>query len=325
MNTENLFRLQKRLRRRAERILQARKPYFIPKVKRFWEFLHAEPVLAGILQELQRSQFTALNKAQHIWTTGSLSAPKQPAIVATTTEAEHAAVAHQLLRFLTESEDDFENVERNWYGDTDPGSHHKFKDEVVVPLCDFLEEALDERDAVLGFLVRYKKRCEWFSRDELYQRTREEGEKDYAQIEEVLKNDLYRYLHDQGVNFTIEPYSVKGKIDLILDQKGAKPLHIEVKVFDDERRDQAYLRSGISQLLIYMDQHNTTIGYLTIYKTCESILEFGGDGQTDTIPFLQHHNKWIFVLIVDLFPHTKPVSQRVDCKRIMITCNDLLG
>src|SRR5262249_29661623 len=76
-----------------------------------------------------------------------------------------------------------------------------FHDQVIAHFCDFLEEMLDDQQALLGLLVRYKERSEWFTRENLLETIEQEkaakaaGQTKRAAIEEALKGDLYRYLH----------------------------------------------------------------------------------------------------------------------------------
>ena len=192
-----------------------------------------------------------------------------------------------------------------------------FVPEVVKPLCDYLEERLDEQQAILGLLVRYKKRCEWFNKPELFKIAEDEkerkakNEKGRAEVEKVLKDDLYRYLHDQGIEFTIEPKSDRGEIDVILDQVGEGRKYIEGKVFDNKGRKTDYITKGYGQLLHYLRQYTEPAGYLLIYKTCEEQLVIEGDGQIGTIPFVRCDGRTIFVLVVDICEYGKAVSQRV--------------
>jgi hypothetical protein len=196
---------------------------------------------------------------------------------------------------------------------------------LVVPLFDFLLEALDEQQVTLGCLIRYAQRCEWFDRANLAEKVaeRKDSDADYKQVEKLLQFDLYRYLHDQGVNFVIEPYSVRGEIDLIVDQRGGDRHFIETKVFDNRDKGKKYLRSGFHQLATYLGQYRAPVGYLAIYKLCQESLEFEADGQAGNVLFVTHEGRTIYLLVIDLYQHDKSVSQRGPLKVVRITRDEL--
>jgi hypothetical protein len=202
-----------------------------------------------------------------------------------------------------------------------------FHREVIASLCQYLDERLDEQQAILGLLIRYKKRCEWFNRRELLKTAQGElartgDEKRRAEVEKVLKEDLYRYLHDQGMEFTIEPQSDRGEIDLILDQIGGDRKYLEGKVFDNQNRDTNYIIKGFGQLLHYLRQYNVAKGYLLIYKTCERQLVIEGADQLGIVPYVHCEGKDIFILVVDVCNYEKSVSQR-DYQPLLITAGEL--
>jgi hypothetical protein len=49
------------------------------------------------------------------------------------------------------------------------------------------------------------------------------------------------------------------------------------------------------------------------------------DGVVQTVPFIAHNGKTIFLVEIDLFPHDKPVSQRGALRAIRVTKADLVG
>ena len=65
----------------------------------------------------------------------------------------------------------------------------------------------DDRRTVLGLLLKYKHHVEWFRRDDL----RAKLEANTQKGEKILACDLYAYLHDQGLDFSIEPSSISGE------------------------------------------------------------------------------------------------------------------
>ena len=106
------------------------------------------------------------------------------------------------------------------------------------------------------------------------------------QLEYDLKADLYRYLHDQGLELAIEPYSHQGRIDLILDQKEGVRKYLEGKVFDNKLRNAKYIVKGFGQLLTYLRQYVAPNGYLLVYKLLEDQLVIDGAEQLGQVPFV---------------------------------------
>ena len=81
----------------------------------------------------------------------------------------------------------------------------------------YVDEHLDDQQAILYFLRRYKHRCEWFHAERLRQAVRHDTHKG----EKTLALDLYEYMHDQGIDFHIEPHSTSGIPDFVADQIGS--------------------------------------------------------------------------------------------------------
>jgi hypothetical protein len=200
---------------------------------------------------------------------------------------------------------------------------HIFKQQVLDPLCDYLDERLDDQHIPLGYLLRYKQRCEWFTRAMLYtiaeQERQKRGQGFNAQVEKALKQDLYCYLHDQGIDFIIEPRSSAGEIDLIEDQKGPNPIGVEVKIFDNAQYKRRAIRQGSNQIRTYVEERQTTFGYLAAYKLCDEQIRVIGDGSIQGIDFIRVGGKTVYIFVIDLFLHTDSASVRKDKGTIDVT------
>jgi hypothetical protein len=332
MNEDQLSRLRGRLQRKKQRLEATNGPFFLPKLGRFWQFLNSEPFLTPILSALASHQ-KGKTAAEAVATRGSPNSQFDPRVRAEidslATDEEVAAMAYHLFQGVCEKGWKFNEINMYVWG-SHPGNlseYNTFKPEVVAPFCEYLDEKLDERQTILGLLVRYKNRCEWFNRQSLRKIAADEqamaGDvKERAEVEKVLKEDLYRYLHDQGLEFIIEPKSDKGEIDLIADQVVGCRKYLEGKVFDNKNRNKGYIIKGFGQLLHYLRQYNATDGYLLVYKTCEQQLVFDGAEHVGTVPFLRCEGKTLFLLVVDICEYTKAVSQRA-YKPICITADEM--
>jgi hypothetical protein len=159
----------------------------------------------------------------------------------------------------------------------------------------------------LSLLRKYKHRCEWFRRAQLF----DQGKADTKRGEKVLSYDLYEYLHDQGLQFHIEPQSESGRIDLISAQSSKDRLVADAKIFNPEGgQNPSYIIKGFRQVYDYTKDFNEPFGYLVIFKTCEQDLSIPTQNQESTIPFITHNNKTIFIIVIDIFPYDESASKR---------------
>jgi hypothetical protein len=112
------------------------------------------------------------------------------------------------------------------------------RDVAVQNVYDFIDEQIDARNAVLGLLLKYKIRSEWYRRNRLRAAAADGVEGRTG--ERALAFDLYEYLHDQGVDFAIESATASGEPDLLSSDVGAQPLAADAKyVKDDEKLVEA--------------------------------------------------------------------------------------
>ena len=264
MNAETLRSLREKVDTRKTRLMESSDEDLYPRLKRLWPFLHDNPLLKGVLAPLaeRRGQ---VGSAVGVITSGRMADENCVA----ENDLDHAAIAYNVLAEAVKTEFNYHQVQSHYAGRGNVLVNTK--NHLVLPLFDYLTEALDEQQVLLGHLLRYAQRSEWFDRSRLHalatghgQAAKGQGKR--SQIEDLLQSDLYRYLHDQGVNFVIEPYSDRGEIDLIADQRGADPKYIEVKVFDNKDKDKAYLRAGFHQLVTYLGQYKASVGYLAVFK-----------------------------------------------------------
>ena len=200
MNTEVLDRLREKLQRRGRALLEAEATQFRLLLPRFLAFVAKDEALAAITKELLEKNAEAQGIADIVDTRRPSEMPP-----AGTYELA-AAIGYLVLGKIARSGHlitHWPNGFANWcvLGQM----FQAIREWWLKPFIDYLEEKLDEQATILGLLLRYKKRCEWFNREALTKQTAEENQKDYAQVEDVLKKDLYRFLHDQGVNLTLEP------------------------------------------------------------------------------------------------------------------------
>jgi hypothetical protein len=313
MDPEFVQNLRYKLQRRVRRLNSVSSSMFPNALRQFWVFFDSSPTLVGIA-DLLAAQYPELNQdVDRIY--------KGEGLVGGT-EEESAALGYGVLRRLaTESSSRVTTLSlTSYHGPSNSSEALEFiRDLFLEPFYDYIDEQLDDQRAMLALLMRYKQRCEWFHRERLWvlSQVERKGEKSLAL-------DLYAYLHDQGIDFIIEPSSITGEIDLIAAQHTDDPLLLDTKIFDGEGRGKPYLLKGFNQIYTYTQQFNEPFGYLVIYKTTPKDLRFSLRQPSRNVPLVVHNHKTIFLLTIDIYHYEEPVSKRLPLQAIEITEEELV-
>ncbi len=298
------YNLQKRVRRLARTRSDQR---YLMTLRQFWNFLKRNPFFQGTLDDLRARNSAAVASAEKI-ANGS-------EVFSAETEEQHAALALSLIQLCVDSRDvagngpifDLSYRLGRVDGGAVGGYVEQFHELLTEPLYEYLDEYLDDRRAVLGFLIRYKRRCEWFHRDRLHTL----WATDPRRGEKRLAADMYEYLYEQGLEFTIEPSSVSGEADLVSTQVGESRLVADAKIFDPEKgKSTAYIAAGFHQVCTYTQDYNESVGYLIVFQTGDSALQLSLPDTVSSIPFVVYNNKTIFILLIDIRPDLESASQR---------------
>ncbi len=314
MDTNVLQTLRYKLQKRLKRVRTADFQLFHSVIVQTMLFLRENPVVRGILDDLERRVPSAEADSEQLMNASLISGE---------TEIEQVALAYALLKRTVAAEGDPELHIGTHFGHTSKYAEgaQTFAEMFVEPLFDYIDEQIDDRRTVLGLLLKYKHHVEWFRRDDL----RKRFEADTQRGEKWLAQDLYAYLHDQGVEFSIEPTSISGEADLISAQQGADRLIADVKIFDPARsKGIAYLCSGFNQIYQYAKDYNDPFGYMVIFKTCAEDLSVNARDQEGSIPYFTHNNKTIFVLVIDIFDYPTSASKRGHLKSYELLEQDLI-
>jgi hypothetical protein len=314
MDSGYLQNLRNKLQKRVEKLNTAQHMMFHQLLKQFWSFLQSHLVLAGILEDLERSCPTMEDNAREVIE----SKAGDPQKLLPANELENTALSYFVIKKCIESnEDAIETTIGNRLTFEKSRGLAQFNSLFLETLYEYLDEHIDDQRIILALLRRYKHKCEWFQRDNLIKLS-EQGERKLAE-------HLYEYLYDQGLNFIIEPSSASGEADLISTQKGDEPLIADAKIFNPEKgKGKSYIATGFNQIYTYTRDYNEPFGYLIIYKTCEEEPKFLLANQTQSTPFIIHNNKTIFLITIDIFPYEATASKRGTLKIIEITEDDLI-
>jgi hypothetical protein len=102
MNEEQLTRLRSKLRRQKERIDATDTPFFVPRLRRFWQFLGQEPFLSPILAALQanKSGEEAANRLLELGKSAQTISKARELFDKLTTEEDHASLIFRLIEEL---------------------------------------------------------------------------------------------------------------------------------------------------------------------------------------------------------------------------------
>ena len=292
------YKLQKRVRRLNSGDFQV----FHFLLKQFWGFLCSHSVFVELLQELEAKTYLVADEVEKIFSSRD--------VIAFTTEEENAIAAYLVLKKCVESEKQDIEIQISHKYSVDKNHNEAleaFRDIFIEPFYEYIDEHLDDSGFILALLNKYKQRSEWFRREYLFST----WEAQMRRGEKLLALDLYEYLHDQGIDFSIEPSSVSGEADLVAAQTTEEPLIADAKVFNPlKSKGTSYIASGFQQIYRYTLDYNQPIGYLIIFKTCEEDIRLPSADQAQAIPYVQHNNKTIFFLIVDIYPYEKSASKR---------------
>ena len=313
MDPQIIQNLRYKLQKRVRRLNSVSKEIFVQTLRQFLAFFDSNPTYIGIAESLS-AQFPNASIDINRISNG------EPLVCHT--EEKSAAIGHAVLKNIVTQSEPY-NFSRFAlpYGYTGlEESLEAIREIFLEPFYEYVDEQLDDQRAMLNVLLRYKHRSEWFYRDHLMKLASDESRK----AEKLLALDLYSYLYDQGIDFSIEPSSISGEVDLIGAQGSEDPLVADTKIFDGDGRGKTYIRKAFNQIYTYTQQHNEPFGYLIIFKITDKDLRFLLSTQSGNIPVVTHNHKTIFLITVDIYPHPKPVSQRDPLKAIEITEEELI-
>ena len=305
------YKLQKRVRR-----LKSSEPrLFCSVLGQFWDFLKANPVFWGVLKDL-RHRNTECEKT-------AIDLVDNKKRLFFDTETENIAVSYFILKKCVEDRKEYPiGIVKTYFPRKNAiESIESFCDMFVEPLYEYIDEQIDDQRAMLNLLGRYKHKCEWFNKRNLYDLWNGETQRG----ERLLKENLFEYLHDQGVDFTIEEESASGKPDLTARLGNNDYIIVEVKIFDPGKsKDKNYIIKGFNQLYRYTKDFNEPFGYYIIFNSSKENLSFSLPLQKQVMPFIIHDNKTIFIITIDIYSERKKASKEGALKTTEIKENDLI-
>lgn len=142
------------------------------------------------------------------------------------------------------------------------------RDVAVSGIYEYLDEQLDARNALIGLLFKYKHRSEWFRRKRLREIADHGLENKPKGGERALAIDLYEYVYDQGVEYSIEATSASGEADLVARDSDGRHIIIDAKYIaqaDYPSEVKRKIADGFHQVARYCEDYHEPIGYLVVY------------------------------------------------------------
>ncbi|MFO1006602.1 MAG: hypothetical protein U0929_11625 [Planctomycetaceae bacterium] len=227
-----------------------------------------------------------LDKRRHTW-----CLPKS--------EYECAAFRLRAIELATASDDNIQ-IFKDIYVKTardNQDRYEAFLNEIVVPLCSYLNERVRDGEFLLYMLTRYQRESAWFNGDQLASIL---DSADSRKIEEVFDHHLRAWLFREGIDFPFSaPNSPSGRADVIVWQ-GEQPLPVEIKVCDDANRDARHVEQGLWQAHRYALDYSKAIGYLVVFNTSDRPLVFEGNVSGDGPPCVVVNSVSVFVIVVNV-------------------------
>jgi hypothetical protein len=282
------------------------------------------PIFKEGLDQLDQQYAEIKSEIEKAFTTRQITNPDAPKPYYDD-ETAHAAASLFVIEKCLESDDQMieVNIGRGYLRESIRNvALRDFLRLFVRPLAIYLKELLSDQAFILTFLNRYKQKCEWFRREELFALW--ETEHPHRKGEEVLKKHLFEYMHDQGFGIFQETESASGKIDLIATLADQK-VYMEAKVFYEcNSNGKQRILNGFKQAYLYFQDHNTPVGYLVIYKTCDGDLRLKLSDDNKDRAYLNVNNITVYIEVIDIFPYEESASARGRLQPIEITSSDLV-
>lgn len=295
MDSAYLQRVRFQLQKRVRRLNSCSHLLFHSSIVQFWAYLQANSLTAGILAKLEAEALP--------YTSEILALTTGREIAEFATEAEQFGFIYRVVQHCVKQPLGSNIIPEIRIGHflSNERKHdealNQFREIFLEPLYEYVDDALDQQSAALSLLIKYKRKVEWFEREELANAA--------VGDERKLAKHLYTYLFDQGLDFHIEPQSVSGEADLV-----APELVLDAKVFDGARRSISYLASGVHQVHTYARDFNQEVGYLVVYKICPEALDFSFSVSGQLAPCLTVGGKTIYIFVVDICQYESSASKR---------------
>lgn len=350
MDQQLLQRTRYLLQARFRRIRTAEIGNFERVCQQVFDWLEHHPILGSVLQHLENIPGDHHHEIKLLLDTERMNGsryfhltvkkgPKQehePEFkgYTPTTLEEHASACLQILRavisrpslefycllavYLTQEDYDELGRHKNM-----KDAFQIIQDKAAQDLYEYLDERLDGINAVNGILQKYKQSTEWFQQEHLRQIERGyEGKSG----ERALALHLQQYIFNQGVEFTIEPSSVSGEVDLLLRDPAGLYTIIDAKYIKPTSSRSDVIRKiadGFNQVARYCNDYNQPEGFLAIFVNDDITLLVELE-QNDGFRFFRVGGCIIYYIEINMAERPS-ASKSGKSKQINVSAAELIG
>jgi hypothetical protein len=313
MDSQLIQRTRYLLRARARRCQKCTEMHFRSSCKQFVNWMNNHPIISAILQTatIPDSRFMAdLEQAANGQGYTMFHGPDDIDV--------HFAHCLEVLKRATSDAAKDDHKFRSIAGFTAGKSMMDLRStndaieiirgEVIEPILEFIDERLDSRNAIIGILKKYKQRCEWFYR----QRMRDFVDQNLEgkSGERALMIDLNSYVHQESLEFFVEPASASGEADVVLRDSDGRYIVIDGK-YIDEKSSHASIRtklaSGFHQVYRYCHDYDEPLGYLVVFIRQSTRIRLECE-QSDGLNYLQIGGKIIY--FIEIFISDEPSASK---------------
>ena len=314
--------LRDHLNERRNRLYQCGHRTYQTELSYFLVFLDDNPYVRGLLTALDAEELQEFET----WVERALD--RRGGVQFPNTEAGRAKMCLGILRQCAgeQTGERTFNWGRIFGGDVDFGPACKaLTENAIDPLINYLHDRIEESGNVLRILERFKRKTEWFTKGDLFERYRQNTSRGEASLDQALRAGLF----EGGIDYPFsQPASPSGKSDVVALLGSDDPMVLEVKVFDPGKgRNVRHLQQGFHQVLRYANDYNQSVGYLVIFNCANNqVVITDGDAEyTDYPTRIRYADKTVFVFVIDVHPDTASASKENPSKRQVIDRRDLVG
>ena len=284
---------------------------FISACKQSINWIESHPILKYAALALKDVPGEYQSQIDAIAREAPITCPYNPGRYAIEQSIQHSSACYLIIKKITDLGDlDDDKVDfllrcfgEFLTGEDDIKSEDAIKtlrDVLIDGLYEYLDEHLDERNAIYGILLKYKQRSEWFQKTSL--REIAEAGLEGKTGERALVLDVQQYVFDQGVEFYIEPSSPSGEADLILKTADERYLVIDAKYLKADATQSVIrekIAGGFHQVYRYCMDFNTSEGFLVVFMA--NSIRMRLDLETaDGFPYLKLGNKLIYYIEINI-------------------------
>lgn len=229
-------------------------------------------------------------------------------------EEQHGISCFALIEFLYRTHPEVQLIHFHAFISGDPV--RTIIDDLIEPIAALIHDKLEEAGSIIYLMEKYKKRTEWFTRNDLRKKYLA-LEKNYEQL---LEDDLRLFLFDQGIEYPFStPQSSTGRADIVGQLDTNDPLIVEIKIWDSSKTYGAKrVKSGFSQVVDYTNDYNKDTGFLVIFNLDECVFEFEGTEDISAWPAqIRKGGKTYYIIVVDLYEPT-PASKKGKLKIVSV-------